>query len=64
MNRWDDGRKPIKKLPHWAIAIILLVYVIALITMIIPFFCDFLGNIDQKIEIARRPESARYDAKY
>ena len=36
MFRWSDGRKPIKKYPRWAWAIVLLVYIIALYLMFMP----------------------------
>lgn len=54
------GRGPSFKKTKLIWGIALLVYTIALATMIIPFFRD----IDQKISIAQRPESARYDARW
>jgi len=36
MNRWHDGRKPIKKIPRWVMATLLAVYIISLTVMFMP----------------------------
>ena len=61
MIKWKHGpHRPLKKLPRWIWATLFLAYIIALVAMIIPFFCD----IDKKVEVAMRPESARYNARW
>ncbi len=41
MYRWNTGRKPIKKLPRWIMATILLVYTMSLTAMFMPIILNW-----------------------
>ena len=43
MLKWHDGREPIKKMPRWIMAIILLVLLYALLQIFIP---TIFGNVE------------------
>lgn len=43
MLKWHDGRKPIKKMPRWIMAIVLLVLLYALLQIFIP---TIFGNVE------------------
>lgn len=43
MLKWHDGREPIKKMPHWIMAILVLVLMYALLQIFIP---TIFGNVE------------------
>ncbi len=61
MMKWNTGpNQPTKKWPLWIYAGLLVVYIISLAAILIPFCSSW----DARVEQARRPESARYDARW
>lgn len=60
MYYWDDGRQPIKKMPRWAMVGLLLIYIIALTSMIMPFFISWDKKVSDAYRLPYRDSGTYY----